>query len=187
MVITYEDFRFKIIAPWLWPEGGYRAGEMLFDRNGNNYAQVFYVPAGTPLRRPLWEEHIRWQDNILLLGADPIGCCEYHPGDIIYLELWWTAEKNPPANNWTIFTHLLDSQGRLVTGDDGEPGQGSYPTVRWHPGELVVTEYQLFIPADAPPGEYTIEIGLYNWQTGERLPLANQPGDAVLLGKVYVR
>lgn len=186
VIITYEDFRFKLMASWLWPEGGYKEGKMFFDRRMNPYAQVFYVPAGIPLRQPFWKKQIHWQDNVLLLGADPIACCDYHPGDIIYLELWWTAYRNTPANSWTIFTHLLDTQGHLVVGDDSEPGKGSYPTTRWQPGELVITEYQLFIPKDAPSGEYIIEIGLYDWQTGKRLPLADWSGDSVWLGKVYV-
>jgi len=186
VIITYEDFRFELMAPWLWPEGGYKTGEILFDRAGNTYAKVFHVPARTRLRQPLWTKQVRWQDHIVLVGADPISCCDYRPGDIIYLELWWMAEQVPPAHSWTIFTHLLDSQGRFIVGDDGEPGKGSYPTTRWQAGELIITEYQLFIPKDAPPGEYAIEIGLYDWQTGKRLPLADQPGDAVLLGKVYV-
>lgn len=37
-----------------------------------------------------------------------------------------------------------------------------------------------------PSGEYVIEIGLYDWQTGKRLPLADQSGDSVWLGKIYV-
>jgi 4-amino-4-deoxy-L-arabinose transferase-like glycosyltransferase len=187
VIITYEDFRFELMAPWLWPEGGYKTEKLLSDRAGNTYAKIVYVPAGTKLRQPLWTKKISWQDNIMLIGADPISCCDYRPGDIIYLELWWTTGQSSPTNSWTIFTHLLDSQGRLIVGDDGEPGKGSYPTNRWQAGELIITEYQLFIPKDAPPGEYTIEIGLYNWQTGERLPLADQEGDAVILGKVYVR
>jgi len=186
VIITYEDFRFELIAPWLWPGGGYRAEKALRDRAGNTFAKVFYVPARTQLRQPLWAKKARWEDHIVLVGADPISCCDYRPGDIIYLELWWMAGQVPPAYNWTIFTHLLDSQGRYIAGDDGEPGKGSYPTTSWQAGELIITEYQLFIPKDTSPGEYAIEIGLYNWQTGERLPLADQPGDAFLLGKVYV-
>jgi hypothetical protein len=47
-------------------------------------------------------------------------------------------------------------------GRDTQPGQGSVPTTVWAPGDLILDEYQLQLPADAPPGDYEIEVGLYN-------------------------
>ncbi len=53
-------------------------------------------------------------------------------------------------------------------------------------------EYEIRIESDAPPGEYVLEVGMYNAATGERLPVYDQEGqqlaeDRVLLGQVKVR
>jgi hypothetical protein len=53
------------------------------------------------------------------------------------------------------------------------------------------TDSELHIPHDAPPGEYTIMIGVYSWESGERLPVwdergKREPADAIALSTVTV-
>ena len=52
-------------------------------------------------------------------------------------------------------------------------------------------EHRLALKADAPPGEYLLEIGLYDPASGKRLPVSGPAGvadgDRILLGKVEVR
>ncbi len=186
IVVVHDDFRFFLLAPWLWPRGGWDVVDVFRDREGKVYAQVVDVPAHTPVRSPLWKVRADWEDHIRLLGADPVGCCTYKPGEIIYLQLWWSPLGGVPSHAWTVFTHLVDETGHVVAGKDCEPGCGSYPTTRWHEGEWIVAEYQILVPKEARPGRYTIETGWYNWRTGHRLPLSNGQGDAVVLGHVEV-
>ena len=104
----------------------------------------------------------------------------YHPGDISYLQaLWWRATEKPDKD-WTVFTHLLGPAkpdgNRVWAGGDPRPGQGSVGTTTWAPGDLILDEYQLQLPPDAPPDEYEIEIGLYNPAAGGmRLSRSIQP------------
>ena len=81
----------------------------------------------------------------------------YRPGDVVYLQLWWRATGDP-GKDWTVFTHLLGPAkpdgNRVWAGRDARPGQGSVPTTAWAPGDLILDEYQLQLPPDAPPGEY---------------------------------
>jgi hypothetical protein len=47
----------------------------------------------------------------------------------------------------------------------------------------------LLVPADAPPGIYTVIAGLYDRGTGERLSMTNADGSAAdhaVLGKVEI-
>ena len=82
--------------------------------------------------------------------------------------------------DWTVFTHLLGPakpDGSTVwAGHDAQPGQGSVPTTTWAPGDLILDEYQLQLPPDAPPGEYEIEVGLYDPASGRCAGHRNQPG-----------
>jgi len=46
---------------------------------------------------------------------------------------------------------------------------------------VVVDEHIVPIPAQLANGSYAIEVGVYNWATGERLLLEGGQGDAVRL------
>ena len=187
VVVVHEDYRFEIMAPWLYPQNDLQSELTFYDREGSVYARVFRVPGTAQLRTPQFSAGLWWEDNVYLMGYDLIGCCEYKPGDVIYVELWWEAGIEPPTGTWTVFAHLLASDDHLVAGDDCEPGCGSYPTTRWRPGDVIVDEYQLQIPTDLPEGKYALEIGLYDWYTMQRLPLASGSGDSVTLEPITIR
>jgi hypothetical protein len=90
------------------------------------------------------------------------------------LTLYWQAEQ-PDGVDYTVFVHLLDENGRLVTGKDNQPVHGSYPTGIWEPGEVIPDEY-IVDTSNLPPGEYRLEIGMYVLATGERLPTYRPDG-----------
>lgn len=185
VIISREDFRFELMMPWIWPARQPGQVEEFLDRAGNVYARVFEAPAGLPVRSPLWASQASWDDHIRLIGADPVQCCTYRPGEILYLELWWTTDGAPPQQRWTVFAHLLDNSGKVVAGDDSEPGDGSYPTTSWHAGEIIITESQLPIPEGIAAGTYSLEIGWYDWQSGRRLSLCDGT-DALNLGEIRI-
>jgi 4-amino-4-deoxy-L-arabinose transferase-like glycosyltransferase len=186
VVVTHEDWRFEDMASWLYQGQEPELERTFYDRAGEIYAKVFHVPATAQARTPQFPKSIAWQDSVRLKGYDLLPCCVYPAGDRVYAELWWTVGVEPPAQTWTVFTHLLAPDGRLVAQDDAEPGRGSYATDRWQPGDVIVDEYQLLIPEDSMPGQYTLEIGLYNWQTGQRLGLADDSADSVSLQQITV-
>ena len=41
---------------------------------------------------------------------------------------------------------------------------------------MIVDEYAIPVAADAPPGTYRIEVGLYDPLTGQRLPVLGADG-----------
>lgn len=62
-----------------------------------------------------------------------------------------------------------------------------YVGATWLPGE-----YALQLPADAPAGEYPTTMGIYYWETGERLPVWDGeghrlPDDAVPVETITVQ
>jgi hypothetical protein len=90
--------------------------------------------------------------------------------DAIKLTLIWKSLK-AIDEDYTVFTHVLDPSGRQIAGRDNPPVNGTYPTSHWMPGEHVVDEYEitnLARVADLPQG-YTIEVGMYDPETGARL------------------
>ena len=73
---------------------------------------------------------------------------------------------------------------------DGLPLNGDYPTRYWDAGERFTDTYTLVLPADLAPGEYPVQFGLYDSQTGVRLPLsvdgARQLNDVYGVGSITV-
>lgn len=103
--------------------------------------------------------------------------------------VWTTARQvNRP---YTVFLHLYDPGGNLVTNIDGMPLQGRWPTTCWRPGESFEDSYTLTVPDSLPPATYRLRLGLYWLLTGERLPIdaggMNAPGtDALDLATIEV-
>lgn len=109
-------------------------------------------------------------------------------GDIIILSLYWQA-RVPLDTSYTVFTHLIGGDNRIWAQEDGIPVNGLKPATSWEVGEMIFDEYTLKLPADIPPGEYPIEIGLYVFETGDRVPVFeanNSIQDRILLGPIQV-
>jgi hypothetical protein len=91
-------------------------------------------------------------------------------GDILAAQLYWRAEAEFDQN-YTAFIHLIGPDGLLYGQVDQPPGAGTFPTTGWLPGEYITDAYTIPIAPNAPPGDYQIEIGMYNSDTGQRLPV----------------
>ncbi|MBK8899856.1 MAG: glycosyltransferase family 39 protein [Anaerolineaceae bacterium] len=87
--------------------------------------------------------------------------------------LYWQS-LHPADRNYTVFVHLLDEQRELVGQHDGEPGNGRLPTSMWLPGETVADSHPLTLPTGKA---YTLAVGVYDWQTGQRLPVTDASGE----------
>jgi hypothetical protein len=55
--------------------------------------------------------------------------------------------------------------------NDGTPGGGAAFTDTWTPGQTVSDHHGVLIPPEVPPGEYVLTVGMYQPQSGERLPV----------------
>jgi hypothetical protein len=97
------------------------------------------------------------------------------PGDELHVTLYWRAES-ASETDYTVFVHLLDAGGQRVSGQDNPPLNGDYPTSAWSAGDVIADEYIIPIPADAPPGEYIIAVGMYRADTEQRLPTFDAEG-----------
>ena len=99
-------------------------------------------------------------DLVTLVGAD-LDTATVEPGGTLHLTLYWQA-RTGMEKSYTVFTHLLDADSRVWAQHDGIPVSGARPTTGWVPGEIIRDEYQLAVDPRAPPGDYVIEVGLYD-------------------------
>ena len=115
------------------------------------------------------------------------------PGDTIHLTLQWQALARA-EESYTVFVHLIDLSDRPVAALDYTPLGGAMPThlwfPKWLPGQQMLDPYRLQIRPDLPPGDYLIEVGLYEMVSGRRLHRSdsngNLIGDRYILGPVRV-
>lgn len=97
------------------------------------------------------------------------------PGTTLRLTLNWRAEHRMVLA-YTAFVHVVDSAGRIVAQNDGQPAGNKFPTSAWLPGEMVNDQVAVTLPKTLPPGPYHIQVGLYDLKTGQRLLVVGANG-----------
>jgi hypothetical protein len=109
------------------------------------------------------------RDRVVLVGYN-LDERWARPGGAILLTLYWQAADvvNLP---YKVFTHLKSNPGKLWAQADDFPACGTQPTNQWQVGELVADRHFLRLPEDIPPGQYLIQVGLYEPKTGLRMDL----------------
>lgn len=111
-------------------------------------------------------------------------------GQELAVTLYWQA-LGPMNLDYTVFVHLLDADGQTIAQHDGQPAwEVPLPTSTWQPGETLQDKHSLTLPTKLSPGQYRLQVGVYYWQTLERLPVLEQNvpvNDFVNLGDVEVK
>jgi 4-amino-4-deoxy-L-arabinose transferase-like glycosyltransferase len=122
------------------------------------------------------------------LGAGALALEGYrHPGavragDVLPLALYWRAAR-PLVADYTVFVHLVDERGNKLAQRDTPPLDGSLPTSRWTPGQLIRDDQDLAVPEGVPPGSYRLLVGMYDAAT----LVAITDAGPVDVGEVVVR
>jgi len=157
------------IEKWL-DEHAQRVTERWF---GNVRLALYAVPGKA-------EEGIRYPQGIHLEGKVDLVGYELEEtlaqsGETIHLTLyWWTLAEM--EKDYTVFTHLIDEENRIWAQHDKQPLDGMHPTSEWIEGEVVADKYELVLTDRAPPGKYQIEVGMYDWVSGERVEVRGEEG-----------
>lgn len=177
VIVPTEDKNSLSLLERLLPQG------QVSDEGPLHYQRPYFVAYRVPIGAeaqitPANTLQVNW-DSIQLLGYD-LDRATYAPGDTIRLTLYLKA-TGQMAKNYTVFTHLLGpvnpaSDSPFWAGDDSEPCRRSYPTAAWDSGEIIIDQYALAIPREAPAAEYVLEMGFYDWWTMQRLPVLDSSG-----------
>ncbi|BCX05078.1 MAG: hypothetical protein KatS3mg053_3016 [Candidatus Roseilinea sp.] len=114
---------------------------------------------------------------------------EARRGDTLPVELTWQALAKPDRR-YKVFVHIGPPDGAPVAQHDSEPVAGYRPTDGWSPDERIVDRRGAWIGPDVPPGVYGVFVGLYDPDTGARLPVIQNGapvGDRLKLGEITIR
>lgn len=160
--------------------GVYRAGTMehlgavdVQERDigtGPEIARVRVGPARDAAHEPQFPLEVGFADKVVLEGYDfrrRVRADE----NVLELTFYWRV-TGALDRDWTVFAHVLDRAGERVAQVDEQPLAGAYPTSFWQEGEVVKDTHTVLVPRDLAPGRYSLHVGFYLLDTGERLPIA---------------
>jgi mannosyltransferase len=127
--------------------------------------EPYYTGVAAP--QPAMPSDARFGENLLFLGLTlkatmPDGPGVYRAGGVLPLSLFFDVIE-PLAADYSLFLHLCqDCEVPPVAGEDGPPLEGYLPTSTWLPGKPARDDRAIALPADLPPGEYTLLLGIYD-------------------------
>jgi hypothetical protein len=86
----------------------------------------------------------------------------FKPGEIVGLSIYWQPLAQL-KQDYTVFLHLqpVARPDFNAAARDTPPLLGVYPTSQWKPGEIITDNPNLALPAELAPGDYTLMMGLY--------------------------
>ncbi len=158
---------------------------VIFDQMGKPWATELKKARDAPVIFPeMRPQNVELADGISLNGYW-LSQERIHPGQSLYMRLFWRVNRTPTAD-YTTFIHLahVDGNGspeRLVS-FDRPPGNGVCPTTEWLPGEMVVDEVELNMPAALPAGNLFLTVGFYTLADGRRMPVSDTDTGQILIG-----
>jgi hypothetical protein len=127
--------------------------------------------------------------EVKLLGYE-VDLSPRRPGDTINVTAYWRALRAMSRDHIGV-VYLLDYTMAACGKTEQILGK-SYPNILWAVGESVVEKYRLAISPQTPPGLYTIEFRVYDYQAGAirylstAMPGNSQPIEHLYLGRVRV-
>lgn len=196
-----------------YPFGLWQAGELVVDRRevrvlleaDSGVARLDLIMEGYA-RTPLQEVRVEKTDrqfalppvqNPLDIGfaaplqlkgfdVDGVNVSRSQP---LRLTLYWQATDDVPMmTDYTVFTHLLDRQNRILAQHDGPPAGGRWPTTLWRKGQVIVDVHDLtFLEGASYEGEAILEVGMYDARTLSRLKTSWGDDQVILPLRIHVR
>ncbi|GAB4456197.1 MAG: hypothetical protein Kow00120_25570 [Anaerolineae bacterium] len=112
-----------------------------------------------------------------LAGYDLAGA-PYHAGEAVNVSLVWRVESAPDTD-YTVGLFVVGPDGVPRAERHSEPLGGFGQTYFWEPGQVWRDNHALYLPADLPPGPYTLRLIVYTWYDGQRLPVTDATGGAL--------
>jgi hypothetical protein len=87
------------------------------------------------------------------------------------ITLYWHALA-PMSADYTVSVRVVGPDGAWLAQQDSWPAGGLLPTSQWRQGDYVRDEHLLALPPNPAPGEYAVQVVVYDAATGSAL---NEP------------
>lgn len=160
---------------------GYRLYDFAaqFDRSATpaRYAQ------DPPVQHPL---NVTFAQRLRLRGYD-LSATSFRPGQTVSLTLHWQALDTMTVR-YRTFVHVESDR---IWGQHDDDPVCRLRTDEWRPPQSGRGQFRLVLDSQTPAGTYPITVGVYDPQTGERLPATDDNGEllgsAIMLTTIEVK
>jgi hypothetical protein len=132
-----------------------------------NVRLVNYASPQASLRNNMIPVDYQLGQHIRLTGY-ALASTQLRPGDILQLALEWETNTPLTSEDYTVFVQVLDQANHLVGQRDAQPLTSAS---KWPVDEAVIDAHGVFIEPGTPPGQHRLILGLYDSDTGQRLPV----------------
>ncbi len=146
-------------------EGGYEQGDL------ETESRLLNVSISTSAIETPDNLQATFEDGIELVGYS----CETIDDQLI-VRLYWHCTQSL-GSSLNVFVHVLESDSILVQ-DDGPLALGYYGTELWRSGDVVEDVHRLTLDPDQTLDNLILRVGLYHWDTLERLAVAYDDTEA---------
>ncbi len=119
--------------------------------------------------------HATFGDTLALIGVNELPTSPIAPGSTLPITFVWQP-LGTSAVPLVRSVQVLDAAGKLVAQNDGIPCGEGCPATSWLPDEFLVDTATLSVPAQLPPGPYSVIVGWYDPETQQRLPASDLDG-----------
>jgi mannosyltransferase len=170
-------------------------GEVTLDRTAYPYDETDYgqmrvlsYRAGNPGRAQSFSPPIQFENGMTLLGYRVDDTPVESGHGAVTLELQWQAARKI-GDDFTVSVRLINAQEQVISQIDSPPVAGLSPTSNWNPGEKVIDRRGLPIPANAPAGDYAVQMLVYQYVDNRVIGITapeNYQGTILSLGTIPV-
>ncbi len=101
------------------------------------------------------------------------------------LTLYWQL-ISPLSIDYTTFVHIRNEANEIIVQKDQPPVGGVYPTSLWDVGEVIADKIVISLPHNLPSGKYRVIVGMYDFQTGQRLNVSNSSVNEIELTTIQI-
>ncbi|MFC1976369.1 glycosyltransferase family 39 protein [Chloroflexota bacterium] len=100
-------------------------------------------------------------------------------GDVLPLTLTWQTDT-PLPGNYQLSLRLINPRGDTFTQSDWPPLTATAPTSTWPVNQSITDQRSLWLPPDTPPGNYALQLVVYDPASGQPL------GEPIIIPNIVV-
>ncbi|MBI3286424.1 MAG: glycosyltransferase family 39 protein [Chloroflexi bacterium] len=130
------------------------------------------IADGPPIAQPM---QINFGNRLRLLGYS---LPKYGEAGVVEVILFWEGLR-PLNEDYKVSLRLVDEAEHQYALSDGWPATVGYPTLRWPPFRVVFGRHRIAPLVGTPPGEYWVDVVVYENNTLVPLEVLDERGSPV--------
>ncbi len=160
----------------IWSRERWAAIWSLNSGGASRFARTAVETPGDALCNAQMRTGVKFGDALELRGFS-VSSEQVRPGETLLVTLYWVGDPTP-GRDLMSFVHIRDApagtqkeprSGRDMWAQTDQLEPGGELTSEYVPGRVYPDLLYVALPRDIPPGDYMVEVGLYDQKNNEQL------------------